>query len=200
MKSIMVIKKIFRLINGEFLLDDHPTGGGVIAFRSLWCSFFLFVAALSMYEMLNPNSTLVFSFNELRKVAYEEFEWFGAIFVAVYVALYTRFSAQWAYLAQLFNQITQSRAELPDQKNFKDKAVSEWAKKIKLTKQDERYAIWMAGFVADAMEMHLERKGIFCECVYTMLDNKGVKEAFLDGAEENQIELDEFYAWYGSRK
>ena len=194
-----VLKDIFSIANGEFILDSRANGGGGIAFRAFWSSCIIFFLAILLYEIINPASKLCFSFNELRKSTHENFEWFGAIYVAIYVALYSRFSSQWSYLAQVYNQIMQSVAELPDNSSFTDPPLSSWAISLNLNRKREVYAIWMAGFIADAMEMHLARKGIFSECVHSMFEMKGVKEAFLDGGDENKKDFDDFYTWYHNR-
>lgn len=194
-----VLTDIFSIANGEFILDSRANGGGVIAFRAFWSSCIIFLLAITLYEIINPSSKLCFSFFELRKTIHGNFEWFGAIFVAIYIALYSRFSSQWSYLAQVYNQIMQSVAELPDNANFTDPPISSWAVNLNLNRKKEVYAIWMAGFIADAIEMHLARKGIFSECVHSMFVIKGVKEAFLDGGDGNQKDYDDFYTWYNSR-
>lgn len=76
---------------------------------------------------------------------------FPAAFGAVYVALYARFSSQWNYLANLYNQIMQCRV----------KANGQYDK--------ERLARWCAGFVEDAWRLHLLRKPMFTEVVSGLL-------------------------------
>lgn len=182
----------FKIFNGEFFLDRKANGGGVIAARSIWTSVLIFFCSLVLYELINPSKSFCFDFTELRRLAIDKFEWFGAIFVAVYVALYTRFSAQWSYLANLYNQIMQSRAEQAATLERGRPPLTEWALALEIDRQEELYAKWMAAFIADALEMHLATKGTFKDCIHAMLALDGVKEAFLDGSPENQALLDWF--------
>lgn len=190
-----LITWLFKMLSGEFILDHCPNGGGVIILRTLICSLVLFLAATGVHEFLDPKAVLRFDADDLGKAAHKNFEWFGAIFVAVYVALYSRFSSQWSYLAGVYNQICQSRAEsgatqVPAQGPLFATGLCQG-----LTVQDERYASWMAGFIADAFEMHLDRKGIFSGCIESMLLVPGVRDAFLQAADENRAELEQFEAW-----
>jgi len=195
-----IMKIIFRYANAEFMLDRHPNGGGVIALRSFWISILVFVSALGVYSYLEPNSQLSFSIARFQYLAHEKFEWFGAIFLAAYLALYARFSSQWSYLGGLFNQITQSRVESLSEKDDSGDPVNEWAKSCCNSKKDEHYVIWMAAFVADAIAMHLARKEIFLACVESMLAIDGVEEAFLDADPGNRKDLADFRAWVAEHR
>jgi hypothetical protein len=182
----------FKIFNGEFFLDKKANGGGIIAARSIWTSILIFICSLALCELINPSKSFCFDLAELRRLAVNHFEWLGAIFVAVYVALYTRFSAQWSYLASLYNQIMQSRAEQAATLERGRPPLTDWALSLKLDRQEELYAKWMAAFISDALEMHLATKETFKACIHAMLALDGVKEAFLDGSPENQTLLDWF--------
>lgn len=195
-RVLWTIAWIFKLANGEFILEFRANGGGVIALRSIWSAVWFFAIAIGVYSFLYEKAEFSFSSTALIYFAREKFEWFGAIFVAIYVALYSRFAAQWSYLACLFNQITQSRAESLGAEDKTGESSCEWAKKLGLTRKEEHYAMWMAAFVTDAFELHLARKDIFVECVNSMLAIRGVRPAFLDASEEHKTMLREFRSWY----
>jgi len=182
----------FKLFNGEFFLDKRANGGGIIALRSVWTSALIFICSLALCELIDPAKSFCFDLIELRNLAVNHFEWFGAIFVAVYVALYTRFSAQWSYLANLYNQIMQSRAEQAINQKNSQAPLTAWAASLKMDRQEELYAKWMAAFISDALEMHMATKGTFKDCIHGMLALTGVEQAFLDSSTENQALLDWF--------
>jgi hypothetical protein len=76
--------------------------------------------------------------------------WLAAIFAGVYVALYTRFSSQWTYLANLFNQIVQAQLALPEKPH---------------EAQLNTMASWKAAFIEDAEDLHLAAKPMFLVAV-----------------------------------
>jgi len=84
---------------------------------------------------------------------------FGAIFAACYVALYSRFSSQWTYLANVYNQIKAAETS------------AETDKKILI-------AEWKAGFIEDALTLHLAYKPIFSATINVWGRDESVAEAF----------------------
>ena len=79
--------------------------------------------------------------------------WLGAIFAGVYVALYARFASQWSYLAGVYNQIRQTLATWDP---TKDNA--------------NHLNLWRAGFIEDALDLHLATKPMFGPFLLRMLD------------------------------
>jgi hypothetical protein len=110
----------------------------------------------------------------------------GPIFAGVYAALYTRFASQWSYLASVYNQIkaAESRKDC----------------------NPEQLALWKAGFIEDAEELHLANKHHFASTIRAWGRERGVEAAFAEnapgGAERLAILLkraDEIYVSHSQR-
>ncbi len=86
--------------------------------------------------------------------------WFGAIFAAVYAALYTRFASQWSYLANLYNLIKQASISDSDSIN------------------EERMAEWKAAFIEDAEFLHLSHKENFTSIIHAWAKDALVEEKY----------------------
>lgn len=78
---------------------------------------------------------------------------------ATYAALYTRFSSQWAYLADLYNQ---------------QMAVACTLNKAQLG--GHNYRAWQAAFIEDAICMHLATKEGFAAAIHLLLKEQEVKQ------------------------
>jgi hypothetical protein len=83
---------------------------------------------------------------------------FGALFAAVYAGLYARFSSQWSYLANVYNQIkaAESRGGC----------------------DASRLAEWKAGFIEDAQDLHLALKPLFASVIRAWGSEAEVKGSF----------------------
>lgn len=90
--------------------------------------------------------------------------WFGAVFAETYAALYARFSAQWSYLAGVYNQMMATQSEIEANGKQPDAL--------------EKIQLWRAGFAEDAEDLHLARKRMFATAVKAVLDDPGVAEKF----------------------
>jgi hypothetical protein len=75
--------------------------------------------------------------------------WIGAIFGFTYVALYARFSSQFAYLAGVYNQIMATQAQIAGTAPTPAQQDPD---------SNEKIQIWMAGFVEDRLDLHLDRR------------------------------------------
>ena len=73
----------------------YPNGGVVIFIRAVWIALFIYLMAISLNQLINPDRLAEFSFYEFRKLAAEKLPWFGAVFAAAYAAIYARFASQW---------------------------------------------------------------------------------------------------------
>jgi hypothetical protein len=95
----------------EWILNKRPNGGTAVFVRSLLIALELYAFGLFARNMIDPARTGDFHWTELRTQLLDSFQWFGTIFAGAYVALYSRFASQWAYLASLYNQIKQAECE-----------------------------------------------------------------------------------------
>ena len=155
------ISAVVNCLSGEWILNGRANGGLVIVLRTAWVSCLLYAFALMVREGLDPESLPRFSFDELRKGITETIPWLGAIIGAVYAALYARFSSQWQYLAQLYNQLM-------------DRGLG-----LKMGEYDKaKWDNWRAGFIEDAYCLHLASKPMFASAINEMLKDAGVIKAY----------------------
>jgi hypothetical protein len=158
---------IGEYLSGEFILTGPPrraNGSGVILCRTIIVSFILYIMALLLRAALDPPICMTLSMDAPRCVATNTLPWFGAIFVAVYATLYTRFSSQWTYLAGLYNQIKATEAQIAV---AADKSAAE-----------DVLASWKAGFIEDAEELHLALKPMFAALIQTWSQDPMVQDKF----------------------
>ena len=142
-----VFSRLIELLSGEVLLTRCrlPNGGTVVLVRAFVIALVLFTAGLAIVNILDPRRGGPFSGIELRIQIIDHAKWWGALFGSAYVALYTRFASQWAYLAGVYNQIKAAEA---------------------LNDHDEdAVAEWFAAFIEDCDELHLVRKPMFASIV-----------------------------------
>lgn len=166
-ESIECMSNILWFASGEFVLKHHPNSGTVVLLRSAWSTFWIYLAALLMQELVDPTrdwSTGYFvNTLKVRQSVHATIPWIGAIFAGTYAALYARFSSQWLYLSGVYNSIMQEQVE---------SAFGHYNNKKALIN-------WKAGFVEDAEELHLAMKPFFAMVVVGMLEDKYVADAYV---------------------
>jgi hypothetical protein len=136
------------VFSAEWVLTrcHYPNGGGVILFRAAFVSLTIYLGMISFRNFIDPARSWDLSLVEFRLQARSDLPAFGAILAAAYAALYARFSSQWTYLAGVYNQIKAAQCrsgECPPRP----------------------LAEWKAGFIADAMELHLADKALFASVI-----------------------------------
>lgn len=143
-------EKIVCLISCEWILTNlrRPNGGDVILLRSLLIT--IFVSILGWLLPIGWNVTTA---------------WFGTIFAAVYVALYARFSQQWQYIANLYNQIKAAEVRASGEKSTDD------AKK--------QIGMWKAGFIEDAETLHLATKPMVASIIRAWGNEELVRQSYI---------------------
>lgn len=153
--------RLLSAISGEFLPRRRPNSGTVVLVRSLLSALAVYLTAIGIHSRLQPGSTWRPSWHEFRLLTANTLPWFGAIFAVTYAALYSRFSSQWTYLANLYNSIMTAQIQAPrDEDNCR------------------AYAAWMAGFIEDAEELHLALKPIYASVILSLLEKPGVREMY----------------------
>ena len=158
--------KIARFLSAEWLLNKRPNGGGVILARAFICSILLFLFTILFVNVIDPNKTYQFSLKELQLEIINKITWFGIFFATIYAAFYTRFSSQWAYLAELYHSIKSCSAS----KDASPDVIAEWK----------------AAFIEDAEYLHLARKENFASVILHWGKEKAVRdkyEAYTPGGE-----------------
>ena len=143
-------------LSGEFFFKiGHPANGGTMIFlRSLWVTFLMFFVALWLRSLFRATWPWSPDPGQLFYNLPETLPWVGAIFAAVYAALYTRFASQWSYLAGEYNLIRQTLA------TWKPNADN-----------GNHMELWRAGFIEDALALHLATKEMFGPYILRMLDD-----------------------------
>ncbi|MDT7521541.1 hypothetical protein RAE21_03825 [Rhodoferax sp. TBRC 17198] len=152
--------------SGEWLLvQNGSNGGALILLRSLVVAIELTCISLLLRNLIDPDLTDQVSWTAFRTQLIEIAPWFAAATGAVYAALYARFSAQWSYLAGLYNQIKQAELEMYNA----SPASAEGLKRL---------AEWKAGYIEDAQSLHLHAKENVAAVVHHWGKNPLVAEAF----------------------
>jgi hypothetical protein len=144
-----IADKVTGFLSGEWILrwtQYTANGGTVVAARTLWLTIWLFIPAFLLKTALADNKVWCVDLRQGAADFVDVLPWLGAMFGAVYIAFYTRFSSQWTYLANLYNQIVQAQLALPN-----DDAE----------RRLDILAAWKAGFIEDAEDLHLAAKPMF---------------------------------------
>ncbi|MBA4682989.1 hypothetical protein DP090_010460 [Pseudomonas sp. MDMC216] len=123
-------------LTGEFILKFMPNGGRAVLYRSAFVTLYLYLLAIGIKSFTREHAVLEFSLEQFFAEVHKTIPWAGAIFGAVYAALYARFSSQWAYIADLYNQQLAAAATT---------SADDFGQ--------ENYAIWQAAFIEDAVCM-----------------------------------------------
>lgn len=154
--------RVVEILSGERLLNTHPNGGGLILVRAL-------LSTVVMYSIVLLALWFLDSKRPVNVLVVDTIPWAGAIFAAVYASLYARFASQWAYLANLYNEIKQTEIRLASDNSGQEKS----AKKL---------AQWKAAFIEDAENLHLARKPIYAVVIKNWAIEKHVREEYADTA------------------
>jgi hypothetical protein len=162
-KALDATDAIVSWISFEVLLKGarRSNGGAIVFLRALLTSLVAFASALLFTQVADPAREMTFSASALIEGVAGKLSWLGALFGAIYLALYTRFSSQWTYVANLYNQIKAAEAKANAHDNL------------------EAIAQWKAGFIEDAQELHLATKGIFAGVVKAWLSDEKVRDYFV---------------------
>lgn len=149
---------MINLLTGEFILKFMPNGGRAVLYRSAFVTAYLYLLAIGLKSYTGEHTIFKFSLEQFVAEVHRTIPWGGAIFGAVYAALYARFSSQWAYIADLYNQQLAAAATTSED-DF----------------NNENYEIWQAAFIEDAVCMHLATKRGFSGAIYTMLQDPSIR-------------------------
>ena len=161
--------KVARFFTAEYLLDRNSNGGDIVLARSLIVASKLTALTLILKNLIDPCIGYNFSWSALRQQCIDLAPWGSAVAGATYLALYDRFKSQWTYLAALYNQIKQAEIEAEIEIECSEVVRS---KKLKKLKQ------WKAGYIEDAVEMHLHIKGNVAGIIKYWIRDPEVKNFF----------------------
>ena len=179
--GLRVWKTIVWILSCEWLLHlaKRANGGAVIFLCTVMMSIGLYAAVIAITQAIDPTRTLHFSLLEFRLALGSTIPWFGAIFAGIYASLLTRFASQWHYLANLFNQIMAIEARTASTATVETKAAIDK---------------WKAGFLHDALELHLATKPLFVSAVRRWGLQEPVKKHFVDTTPDGQKRYDQLMA------
>jgi hypothetical protein len=169
MWAIADYKFAFGVATGEFWFraGRRPNGGALILARTTQVTAEIYgVTLLALYALANPGGPrcLESAWDQVRSDLRDTLPWVGAIFAVVYAALYTRFAAQWSYLASLYNQIKE--AEL----GLKPRSRS--------ARNDRVLCEWKAAFIEDCQTLHLAAKPCFASIILGWSHHECVRAAY----------------------
>lgn len=169
----MMLNRISNALSGEFLLANRPNGGTVILFRSLYVTALLYTLAIAVRSFTTTGATISFSASQLSAEINGTIPWFGAIFAGVYAALYARYSSQWSYLANLYNQIMAAYVSMSPAQQTESKTLVNW----------------QAAFVEDAADLHLATKPMFAMAISEMLKEQAIRDVFAESTVGGHVRL-----------
>ena len=152
---------VWELLTGEWWFwAGHPNGGTVVFWRTVQITAVFYVPALVLRSIFSAPScpgACRFDIGALWHNLAGTLPWVGAIFAAVYVALYARFASQWTYLAGVYNQIRQTLVTMKDPPT---------------PTNVHHLQMWRAGFIEDALDLHLATKPMFAPFIKRLLEDE----------------------------
>jgi len=160
------VKQLLAIIDGEWVLRFLPNGGTAVILRTVQLSLLAFLLAIGVESYLDPKARLEFDLVQFLAALKSHLPWFGVLFGGIYVALYSRFSSQWSYLASLYNSLMQLECQEP-------------RSELKGAKLERRAMAW-AAFIDDAWTMHLAAKPSFSSAIRALLQDAPIRDV-VDG-------------------
>ena len=157
-----LLNAILNVITGEIFFFRGRIANGllVILCRTLWISvIILFLFAILRGLCYHSDSCIEFLIG-CKEMFLKHKYWYGALVGSVYASLYSRFSSQWLYLSNLYNNIKRTES----------------GGAVTLTALNE----WKAGFIEDAQLLHLAMKGSFVSVVKEWGEIPEVKQNYSD--------------------
>jgi len=165
-----------NVVTGEWFLSERtPNGGVVVIMRSVWVTALMVLAGFGVHTatldglfafFANPPTSwsdvpVGWLCSDIWRFILTHVDRVGWVFAGTYAALYARFSSQWSYLADLYNQIKAKQVDVAqhdatftpyDRNRMRIRGVRT---------AEEVLAEWQAGFIEDAFELHLAGKRLF---------------------------------------
>lgn len=148
---------IWEFLWGEWWFwRGRPNGGTVIFWRAVQISLIVYLPTLWLHSFLSAECPPChYTRIALEHAVDTTLPWLAATFGAVWAGLYARFASQWTYLAGEYNEIRRALATRPDP-----------------TPENERQSqMWRAGFIEDALDLHLATKPMFTPFIKRILDD-----------------------------
>jgi hypothetical protein len=164
-----ILHKLVCWLSLEWFLSNRRANGGTVIFlRAMGICVELLVATVALWNALDPERSNAFSSHELRKQLIHLAPWIAASFAGIYLALYARFSAQWGYLANLYNQIKQTEIGVHATQSHADRQ-----------RQMLVLCQWKAGYIEDAQDLHLAGKSNVAAIIKSWGSSQEVERLFI---------------------
>ena len=157
--------RVVTIFSFEWILTltKRPNGGDIVFLRATLVAILFYLFSIAAKHGLDPARAGPFSGQALGAEIATSLEVFGAIFAAVYFALYARFSSQWTYLSNLYNKIKETEART---------CTDDCSADI--------IAAWKADFLEDADDLHLATKRVFAPLLVAWAHDPAVKKCYLE--------------------
>ena len=173
--------QVISFLSGEWMLNHgRPNGGDVVVFRTLWVGALL-IAVLAVVKALESTGALPGAAWD-KAIGMMQGSDGPVVFGAVYLAFYARFASQWTYMANLYNQIKQAEvtmlATLPVQALPPTAAGAPSSAPIAGASAANALAQWKAGFIEDALAVHMATKPAIAAIIRAWYGEQAVKDAF----------------------
>lgn len=158
-----ILTAFSSLLSGEFIFlkGRNANGGDVVILRAIWVTVYITALTLWLRNGLDEYRGCHFSSSVLLADLKELSGWIAAAFGGIYAAFYSRFAAQWSYLANMYNQIKQAEVTQSD-----------------LTISSIPLAQWKAGFIEDALDLHLASKASISGIICAWAQDPAIESAF----------------------
>ncbi len=168
---------VISFLSGEWMLDGgRPNGGDVVVMRTLWIGILLilFVAFFrALAELPHASTPFIMCVWAKLKTSVDGAET-PTILGATYAALYARFTSQWTYIANLYNQIKQAEVEAAGTQGSSAASSPTTPSEVALV-----IAQWKAGFIEDALAVHMATKPPIKGVIQAWFAVAEVKAAFM---------------------
>jgi hypothetical protein len=166
-----------NFLSGEWMLNrGRPNGGDVVVYRTLWIGTLLIVS-IALLRSVNFISEGFMPFVQASLLSLKTSTASSegpTIFGAAYAALYARFTSQWTYIANLYNQIKQAELEAA--------CATSSSATVSPSAATSVLAQWKAGFIEDALAVHMASKPMIKGVIQAWFADPDVKGAFMKHA------------------
>lgn len=165
-------------LSGEWMLHHgRPNGGDVVVFRTLWVGGLLIVVLAFVKASGSAGALLPAAWDAALTMMRAADG--PLVFGAVYLAFYARFTSQWTYMANLYNQIKQAEvtmlATAPAHALQQSPAPTG---ALPMTAAEAALAQWKAGFIEDALALHMATKPTIVGIIRAWYIEPAVQQAF----------------------
>ncbi|MEX2554399.1 MAG: hypothetical protein WEB06_02070 [Actinomycetota bacterium] len=159
-------RKLVDFLTAEWMVRN-ANGGPVVLGRALFISILIAGPTIGIREIN------LFGDSGIGERITDALKFLGVVFAASYTALYARFSQQWTYLANLYNQIKATEVRASTSGPMNEDA-------------SKRLAEWKAGFIEDADAVHLVKKRLFASVIVSWSRQEQVEASYCEHGNDGE--------------